>query len=73
MVLVTTHPTSVATQHIPTAQLTSVSADTLAKEPLAQVVATVSADPDVIWLMPSSGQPWDLDHQTSAPSGTAGR
>ena len=60
----TTHPTSAATQHIPTAQLTYVSADTPAKEPIAQAVAAVSVDPDVVRLTPSSGRPWDLDPRT---------
>ena len=64
MLLVTTHPTNVSTQLIPSAQLTYITADTptaSTAEALAQVVVTVLQDPPRVRLSPSSGLPWDLD------------
>ena len=64
LLLVTTHPTSVSSQLIPSAQLTYIRQDVPgapSAEALAQVVVTVLRDPPRVRLSPSSGRPWDLD------------
>ena len=61
MLMATTHPTNVATQLIPSAQLTYINADTPRAEALAQVVVSVLQSPTRVRLTPSSGRPWDLD------------
>ena len=64
LLLVTTHPTNVSSQLIPSAQLTYVRRDTPgahSADPLAQVVVTILRNPPRVRLSPSSGRSWDLD------------